>query len=295
MVFIIICIVLVVVLFVLYKRSKKYLFDNCVMINGNVGGGKSLLSVKIAINAINKAHAIWYRRTHWYSKLFSIMKNEEEPLLYSNIPIYYNRKKNILFKWYRPLLPEHLSRKKRFNFRSVILIDESSLVATSLDYKDKELSEDLSIWLKLIRHELHGTYRNLFGTYPNLIINTQSKNDNHFAFDRCLNQVLYIFKNINIPFFRLVYVRDLLLIDSVENEFKDDIKEDLSVRWFLVPKKYYNRYNSYAYSFLSDDFELKNLHYKPKKNRFIISTFHNWREITKSNEKIKKESEVLKK
>ena len=294
MVFIIICIVLVVILFVLYKRSTKYLFDNCVMINGNVGGGKSLLSVKIAMNAINKAHGIWYRRTHWYSKLFTFMKNEEEPLLYSNIPIYYDRKKNILFKWYRPLLPEHLSRKKRFNFRSVILIDESSLVATSLDYKDKELSEDLSIWLKLIRHELHGTYRNLFGAYPNLIINTQSKNDNHFAFDRCLNQVLYIFKNINIPFFRLVYVRDLLLIDSVENEFKDDIKEDLSVRWFLVPKKYYNKYNSYAYSFLSDDFELKNLRYKPKKDRFIISTFHDWREIRKSNEKIKKESEVKK-
>ena len=197
MVFLIIAIILAVILFIIYKRSKKYVFDSVVMINGNIGGGKSLLSVKIAINSINKAHAIWYRRTRIYSKVFKFMKYEEEPLLYSNIPIYYDRKKNILHKYYRPLLPEHLNRSKRFNYKSVILIDESSFVATSLDYKDKDLSEDLTLWLKLIRHELHGSYRNLLGTYPNMIINTQSKNDNHFAFDRCLNQVLYIFKNIN--------------------------------------------------------------------------------------------------
>lgn len=301
MVWLIIIIILVVLLFIYYKRSKKMSFDSIVMINGAVGGCKSLTTFSIGGYAIKKAHGIWYRRTHWYSKIFRFMKDEEEPFIYCNIPYYKNRKKGILHPLYKPLTNDILSRATRPNFKSVIVIDESSLLATSLDYKDKVLSENLTLWLKLIRHELHGSYRNIWGSYPNVIINTQSKNDNHYAFDRSLNQVLYITKSYNLPFFRLVFCRDLLLIDSVENEFKDDYKEDLSTRWFLISKKVFNKYNSFAYSFLSDDFPIDNKRVLKTRKRFEIATFHKWKEIDVSNkilyaklkEKEKKESEVL--
>lgn len=118
---------------------------------------------------------------------------------------------------------------------------EVSLIATSQDYKDIQLSQDLTLQLKLIRHQLHGTYRGLFGkTYPNLICETQSRNDSHYSYDRCITQTLFIIKSLNIPFFRIVWCRELLLIDSVENEFEDDFKEDKSVRWFLIPKSVFN-------------------------------------------------------
>ena len=176
--FIVILFIAIVIFFIILRRSKKFSFDSVVMVNGCVGAGKSLLSVKIAINSINKAHGIWWRRKYIYSKIFRKMKDEEEPLLYSNIPI--------KSKFYVPLDNEILRRNKRMNYHSVMLIDESSLLATSLDYKDKDLSEDLSLFLKLVRHSLRGSYRNFFGSYPNVVINTQSKNDNHFE----LNQLI---------------------------------------------------------------------------------------------------------
>lgn len=283
--FIIIIIIAIVILFIVLKKSKKFTFDNVVMINGCIGGGKSLLSVKIAINSINKAHGIWWRRKYIWSKIFRNIKNEEEPLLYSNIPV--------KSKYYTPLDNDILLRKKRMHYKSVILIDESSLLATSLDYKDKELSESLSLFLKLVRHSLKGTYKNIFGTYPNVIINTQSKNDNHYAFDRTLNQVLYITKSITIPFFKVIWCRDLLLIDSVINDFDDDIKESISTRWFLIPKKYFRKYNSYAYEFLTRDKNIVNQveEYKNVKinniEKFYIPSFHNWKEINDSNVTLK--------
>lgn len=284
MIFIVIIIVILVLLLILFRRSKRFYFDNVVMLNGSIGSGKTSTGVKIAFNSINKAHSIWWRKKYIYSKIFKFKYNkyalqelEEEPLLYSNIPLKH--------RLYTPLTTDILKRQKRCHYKSVIFIDESSLLATSLDYKDKELSESLTLFLKLVRHSLHGSYRNLLGSYPNLIITTQSKNDNHFAFDRTLNQVLYIFKSINIPFFKVVWARDLLLIDSVLNNFDDDIKQSFSIRWFLVPKSIFKKYNSYCYSFLSDQFEkigspktITNLH-----KRFEIPTFHSWREILLSN------------
>ena len=279
--FIVILFIAIVIFFIILRRSKKFSFDSVVMVNGCVGAGKSLLSVKIAINSINKAHGIWWRRKYIYSKIFRKMKDEEEPLLYSNIPI--------KSKFYVPLDNEILRRNKRMNYHSVMLIDESSLLATSLDYKDKDLSEDLSLFLKLVRHSLRGSYRNFFGSYPNVVINTQSKNDNHFAFDRTINQVLYLTKSITIPFYKVIWCRDLLLIDSVQNDFDDDIKESMATRWFLIPKRYFKKYDSYAYEFLTRDKEVVtqiddyiNVNVRDVE-KFYIPSFHNWKEINASN------------
>ena len=279
--FFVILIIIFIVLLIIFKRSKKMSFDSVVMINGCIGSGKSLLSVKIACSSINKAHGIWWRRTHIYSKIFRKMKDEEEPLLYSNIPV-----KN---RFYVPLDNDILLRNKRMNYHSVLLIDESSLLATSLDYKDKDLSEELSLFLKLVRHSVRGSYRNIWGSYPNVIVNTQSKNDNHYAFDRTINQVLFLTKSITIPFFKVVWCRDLLLIDSVVNDFEDDIKESIATRWYLIPKKYFKKYDSFAYEFLTRDKEkvlqceaYSNIDIKDVE-KFYIPSFHNWKEINESN------------
>ena len=213
------------------------------------------------------------------------MKDDEEPLLYSNIPV--------RSKFYVPLDNDILLRRKRMNYHSVLLIDESSLLATSLDYKNRDLSEDLSLFLKLVRHSVRGSYRNIWGTYPNVIVNTQSKNDNHYAFDRTINQVLFLTKSINIPFFKVVWCRDLLLIDSVVNDFDDDIKESLATRWYLIPKKFFKKYDSFAYEFLTRDKErvLQKDEYINvsirEVEKFYIPSFHSWHEINENNISLK--------
>lgn len=298
-IYLIIVALIILLLYLYYKHAKKFKFDSVVMINGAVGSGKSAMTFYQGIKAHRKGHAIWWRRTHIYSLLFKKLKDEEEPLLYCNIPVYKNIKKKELYKYYRPLTTEHILRIKRFNYKSVVCIDESSLLANSMtgsmrgqDFKEAKLINDrLTLFLKLIRQEMHGSYRNIFGGYANMFINTQSKNDNHFAFDRCLNQVLYITKNMNIPFFRIIWCRELLLIDSVENNFNDDYKEDISTRWYLMPKTIFKKYNSYAYSFLTDNKEkIKEItKYIVILNRFEIPTLTSIGELIESNNIFKKE------
>ena len=300
----VILIVILIFLIILYKRSKRFRPDTICMINGANGTGKSLLSVNKAIRDFRKSHSIWWRNTHLWcyvpllNKIMRVSKDEEEPLLYSNIPIYKDRRHLVLFKYYVPLTNDIIRRNKRPRYHSVILWDDCSIMATSMDYKDKELSNDMSFFIKMIRHELKGSYRNIFGSHCSLYINTQSKNDTHFSIDRCVNQVLYIMKSISIPFFKILWVRDLLLIDSVQNNFNDDVKQDLSTHWLLIPKSTYNRYDSYSYEFLSHDLPvLDNDNCRAKiitengKIMFEIATFHEWKEIKKSNSHIE---EILK-
>ena len=271
-------IILLIVLY--YKHCKKFKFDSVVMVNGAVGSGKTSTTLTFAINSHKFAHKIWWRRVHIWSIFNPKFKSEEEPLLYSNIPLEY--------KYYVPLTTKILKREERPNFKSVIFISESSLVANSMDYKDKILNEQLTLFLKLVRHELHGSYRNIFGRgYANLYIETQSKNDNHYAFDRCISQVLYLTKSINLPFFKIVWCRELLLIDSVQNDFEDDFKEDISNRWYILPKKIFKRYDSYCYKFLTDDLPVNNTicHISLKEIKsFEIPSFHTYYTINQEKE-----------
>ena len=296
-VFLIIFIVLVIVLIVLFKRSKKFRFDSIVMINGGVGSGKTLTAVWLAKRSYKKSVRIW-KRKNFFRLLFGKQPKQEKPMLYSNIPLF-----NIDFVL---LNNDLLERKVRFNFGSVVLISESSLIANSQDFKRKDLpklNDDLTEFLKLIRHELHGSYRSLFGfggTIPNLICETQSKNDNHYAFDRCITQVMFISKSYNLPFFKLQHCRDLLLYEGVENVLLDDSKEDKSFKWYLIPKKVFNNYDSYAYSFLTDNLvnyddyiHIIKKRKEHKKIQFVIPTYHPFDDILLNNAELEKEKKKV--
>lgn len=314
MFWLILFIVILILMIWYYKRCKKFYFDSALITLGAIGVGKTSFDVRVIYFDIIKAHHIWYRRTHIWNKsrlltkLFRISDNEEEPFVYSSIPLYSNYKKKELFKFYKPLTNEIILREKRPNFKSIIFIDESSLVANSFsgivnksNPDAQSINEHLTLFLKLVRHELHGCYRNFFFRgYPNIVVNTQSKNDNHFAFDRAMTQALYITKSINILFLRLIWVRDVVLVDSIENNFEDDIKEDKSSRFFIMSRNIFNKYNSYAYSFLTDDLPIEDKKPIIIKNRFDIVTFLKYEELLIANkitqslyENYLKESEVV--
>ena len=297
MIIIIICLIVVALLLIwVVKRSKKFRFDSIVMINGGVGSGKTLTAVWLAVRSYKKSVRIW-KRKNFFRKLF---KKDllEKPLLYSNIPLF-----NIDFVL---LNQDLLERQVRFNFCSIVLISESSLVANSQDFKRKDLpnlNDNLTEFLKLIRHMLHGSYRSLFGlggTIPNLIIETQSKNDNHFAFDRCITQVMFINKSYNIPFFKVQHCRDLLLYEGVENVINDDSKQDNSFKWYFVPKAIFKKYDSYSYSFLTDNLQNydKTIYItmnrkNKKKLKFIIATYHLFNDIAISNDELQRKNKPV--
>lgn len=241
------------------------------MVNGSVGSGKTSTAVYLAIRSYKKN-----LRAYKFRKFLHLKVEDEEPLLYSNIPLF-----NVK---YVPFTTDMILRRVRFNKKSIILLSESSLIANSQSNKSSVVNERLTLFVKLIRHELHGTYSRC----PNMIVETQSINDNHYAFDRCITQSLYIVKKYNLPFFRVLKVRELLMFDSVVNQFNNDIEKD-NILTLIVPKSVFKKYDSYAYSVLTDNLPTNANIISEKwkiKKKFHIATLLHFNEIKKYNESL---------
>lgn len=276
-----IIIALIIIAIVVYCKSKKLPMDSVVMINGGVGSGKTSTAVYLAIKSYKKECRAWKFRRFVYYKLHIKLRYfktfDEEPLLYSNIPL-----KNVK---YVPFTNDLILREKRFNYKSVILLSESSLIANSMSYKDNYINDKLTLFIKLIRHELKGTYKNV----PNIIVETQSIQDNHYSFDRCITQSLFLTKKINVPFFRFVKARELTLIPNLVNTLDEDVERSGSFRWIIIPKSIFKKYDSYCYSVLTDENDIRNDSRIDSvlNKEFEIATLLKNTELQTHNEKVK--------
>lgn len=272
--------IVIVIFLILYMlRKKKFNGANVQEFNSNVGGGKTSTAIYVGMTR-HKFCVTSVKFSNFWRKVFKL-EQKELPYCYCNIPIYKNRKKGILWKWYKPFTMEHLLRKVRVEPKSTTIITEASLIATSMDGVPnkngftRQQNDTLNLFLKLYRHySLGGT----------CIVETQSRDDLHYSFDRNISVCTYIFRAVNLPFFRFVKCRDLFYANNVQNTFDEDVTQDKSLKWFLIPKSIFNKYDSYYYNRLSKDLPLiENNH-----NCYIIPTLHDYEEIRIYNEKVLK-------
>ena len=223
-------------LWYLNRRRKKLVIQTVNVITGAPKTGKTLLAVKIAIKEVKK------RRLKTYIYNFFHKNKRELPLLYTNAPIKYP---------YVKLTEDLLLRRKRFNYRSVILIQEAYNVADSMSYNDLITNDNLSLLTKLIGHETRGGC---------MILETQNVHDLHFAFKRCATSYIYIMSNKKIPFFINLKCRELINSDEVHivNTSSDDIQDDPSFHNLWIGKWWFKKYDCYCYSALTDYLEVDN-------------------------------------
>ena len=224
----------------LFKLPK---FSHVVFITGSPKTGKSTLSCRGATKTYDRALFVYRIRRLFYS-IFSKKRLQklEKPCLYSNVPL---RRK------YVPLTEELIERKKRFAENSVIYIQEASLFADSMDYKDEKKNEALKLFNKLIGHECNGT----------IFYDSQAASDVHVSIKRCLNEFYYIHHNVKwIPFFVILYVREMYYSydqNGVVNTMDDDI-ESAGLRRIIIPKRIWKVFDYRCYSGLTDDLPLEN-------------------------------------
>lgn len=144
-----------------------------------------------------------------------------------------------------------LLRKERFNYKSVVLLSESSLIANSQDYKDNDINTQMSLFIKLFRHETKGGF---------CFIETQNLNDNHYAVKRGISRYLWIYSMIKwIPFVNVYKVREMLYSDSdtsINNNFDTDVED--STKIVITSKKVFKLYDTYTYSLLTDSLPVNN-------------------------------------
>lgn len=261
MIYLIILIIVLVIIYFIFRFFKIPKLKNLIFIDGSLGTGKSFYSVYLAIR-LYKKQLFKYKIQKFLLHFFSFIpkfknKHVEQPVLYSNIKL-----KDID---YVLLDNDFLLRKKRFAFKSVVLLDEFSLVADQFLFKDKDLNEKLTLFFKLFRHETHGGY---------LVINSQSINDLHFSLKYVLSDYLYLHSRRKLPFFTFIKCRELTYCadsSNVVNVNTTDVENDLVT--LIVPNKYYKKYDSYCYSLFTDflPFEYNFTLSKSLKNYDLIS------------------------
>ena len=223
--------------FIFYKISKHFKVPKiaCVSLTtGGVKSGKSTFSVYLAISTYKRIHRRWKVR-----KVFQTLFNkpiDEEPLLYSNIP---------LSVPYVPITLELLQRKIRPRYGSVAYVNEASLLCDQMLFKDDELNERLTLFNKLFGHETCGGY---------LVYDTQCIGDVHYAVKRSLSNYFYVHHlEKRIPFFLVAKVREERYSDdtgTITNTYSDDVEDNLKT--VIIPKSVWKKFDAYCFSVLTD-------------------------------------------
>ncbi len=251
MIWFILAAVLTCVLLYFYCKVRKVpKLGSLCLVTGGVKSGKSTLSVYLAIRSYKKEHFRW-KVLNLLRRVFKFIPVMEEPLLYSNVPL--------AGVPYVELTEDLLLRRKRFNYRSTIYIQEASLVADSMMFRDQDINDRLLYFNKLIGHETRG---------GRIIYDTQSIQDCHFAIKRSLSSYLWIHHNVKIPFFVLIYVRELFYSEDNNsiNTFDEDVEKSLLLT--IVPKSVWKKFDAYCYSKLTDHLPSERLLTKIKAIKF---------------------------
>lgn len=264
MIWILIIGIIAAIIFILWK-TKIIKVGNVILITGGVKTGKTTLSVHLANKLVKKARF----ETHIYNIFFRWFAKDKSkralPKLYSNIPLKIP---------YVPLTKDLLYRNTRFEYGSVCYLCEASLIASQMDYNDVELSENLSILVKLFAHETKGGY---------LIADSQALEDLHYALKRNLSSYLYIHHKKVFPFFVQLKVREMIYCNGTTNTVDTDV-EKADLQTILVPKSVWKLFDCYCYSALTDHLPIENTEVKTSnlKTDNILS-FRKYREyITRS-------------
>lgn len=255
--YIILLILAIILLIAFYRKFKKIKLPNVFLCSGAVKSGKSGLSVYLAVRTYRKNVIKWYLG-NFVVRLckrlrIKSFKNRDEypykPMLYSNMKLRYVRFNRFTY--------EILNREVRIPNRSVVLLDEVSLLADSMLYKDRITNSKLTLFVKLFGHYSH------MGT---LILNTQSIQDCHFAFKRCINSYIYIHSNMRFPFFTIFKLQELYYSEDATNinaNINGDIERGMLL--LLVRSKYFKMYDNCHLSIFTDD-----LQYQVDYNKVIL-------------------------
>lgn len=238
-----------VVYFFLHKfilsKFKLPKIGAITLFTGGVKTGKSAVSLYFAIDTFKRVHRSWWWKCFFIKFANKIFKKNielpEEPLFYSNIPIAGIK--------YCELTTAHFLRQVRFNYKSVVFVDEASLVADSTLVKDKHINNALLLFFKLFGHETKG------GT---CVINSHCITDLHFSIKRCTAEYFYIHSLSNWLIFAVAKAREERYSEDGTdvNVFDKDVEDSLVniIMWSNI----FKRYDCYAFSTLTDNLPLVN-------------------------------------
>lgn len=177
---------------------------------------------------------------NFFAKIFG-KPLEEEPLFYSTIPVSFPHVRLTL---------DLIMRKTRFAYKSVVWVDEATLLADSQLYKDVNLNAQLLEFCKLFGHETKGGC---------LFFTSHCLTELHMAMRRASSEYFYVHSMVKwLPFFLIATIREERYSEdgTSVNVYNDDIEE--SLKKVIISKRVWKMFDCYCYSILTDHLPVDN-------------------------------------
>lgn len=252
--YLIIIVLVFLILFFVNKfisRFKSPKIGSLAVFTGAIKSGKSGVSLAVAWINFKRIHRAW-KLNCFFIKFFNVFRKKNKQLKFPEEPLFYSNIKLRGFKFCELKL-SHLLRHSRFNFKSVVFIDEASLVADSQLIKDGHINTQLLLFFKLFGHSTHG---------GKCIVNSQSMSDLHYSLKRCTSQFFYVHHLTKwIPFFVINHLREERYSDDGLdiNTYNEDVEKSL-VR-FIMFKSVFRKYDCFSFSSFTDNL--------PRDNKYL--------------------------
>lgn len=241
--------VLTIVTIIKFVHAKHHTKQVINFYDGTIGSGKTFLGTKGVIQSFKMARLMY--RLH-------IIK--AEPRIYSNIPLYVDKKTDVYV-----LKREHLLLKERFpkNICPFVFIDELSMIASCYGWDDPNFSsrnlnenmETLDTFIRFFRH-FYGRNNN---DMLRLYLTDQATGSVNIQIRRRLGYVNYLYnfrRYLGIMPFYLIDTKEMIVEEDTVNENNVDLQEKdrqyymgrLPYRFISKLFKKRNRYDSHCFS-----------------------------------------------
>ena len=255
-VIIVICVLAFILVRLYFKNRLKYKTETITAYTGGLGSGKTFLSVcKV------RSLYFWNNLKQKIRKLFK--KEYREVNVYSNIPIYVNKK----YGYSKILTKEHLLLQEKLEGLPILLIDEIGSFASQFEYKNKNVIITFDEFVRFFRHYTKGGY---------IVCNDQCSENIVLVVRRRLNKIHNLSNFIKLGALVFYYERminiseEIKTIDQV-NDTATDTQNNMQLKFKIVfgIKKYYDTfcYNG-RYSGLVNK---KGLHHKKLKTNNVLT------------------------
>ncbi len=234
----VVIIIAVVLLVIFLIRNYKMEYDTVVAFTGGLGSGKSLLSVKTAIQLYrrNCSKVAWHNFWEKWARVFSTkitLDLWEKPVLYASIPVRISHN-----EWSTQLTKEHLLLTKRIVPRSVVLIDEIGSYASQFEYDNLNVRDNFDEFVRFFRHYTLGGY---------LVVNDQCSENIVLQVRRRINTVFNLmhFKKW-FGLFYTVKVRNMSISEEIKTVEEEDTEDNMTTLFGFLG--FFKNYDTYCYS-----------------------------------------------
>lgn len=233
----IIILILLILAFVIVWFSRPPYMGCLTLFSGALKSGKTMTALRCALKKYKWARIMWHLNCLWRKIIRKPLP--EEPLFYSNIAV--------AGVPYVPVTEDILYRRVRIARKSVMFLSEASTICDSMTFKDAMINEEICQFFKFYGHESHG---------GKCIIETQNVLDNHYGIKRCLTFYYNIDANFSLPFFKLVRFYKVFYSDDDHVKNVVSLNAPVEYSYMLIPNGIFTQYDSYTYSWLTDDLPL---------------------------------------